>query len=100
MSRSASGGHGNAWSTGKTGAGGFSAAIRTSGPFVSVFGNSSDGETTLTVQVSQNGTDFYSTSDTITANGDFAKHLTIGAAWVRLKSSADKTVVATIASKG
>lgn len=66
---------------------------------ISVFGNTS-GASTITVQVSQDGTNFYSITPTIAANGNFHAFYETGARYVRLSSSAAVTITATIAGKG
>lgn len=91
--------HGNAWSAATTGANGTSNAIDLGcSPFVSIFGNTS-GASTLTLQLSQNGTDFYDSATTVAANGNFGVQVTVGARYVRLKSGSDVTATATIAAK-
>ena len=90
---------GNAWNAAATGAAGLSAPVHI-GPYknISVFGNTS-GASTITVQLSQDGSTFYDSGSTISANGNFGANYTVGAQHVRLKSSADVTATATIAGK-
>lgn len=97
----ATGTHANAWSAAAVGAGGTSASIDTQfTPNISVFGNT-DGATTITVQLSQDDANFYdATSTLVTGAGDFALSATLGARYVRLKSSQARTITATIAGKG
>lgn len=93
---------GNGWANVATGAGGFSGSCDLQwSPFVSVFGHVS-GATTITVQVSQDGTTWYDSQSTQVLAGaaDFCIHATIGARYVRLKSSANITATATLAGKG
>jgi hypothetical protein len=89
----------NAWSAASTGAGGTSTAVDCQyAAHVTVFGNTS-GASTITIQFSQDNTNFYDSETTIAANGNFGKSVTAGARYVRLKSSADVTATATIAAK-
>lgn len=91
----------NAWSAESTGAGGFSDSVDCRyEKNISAFGNV-DGATTLTLQVSQNNTDFYDTDVDVTTGGadDFHLFLETGARYVRLKSSADVTATASIVAK-
>lgn len=91
--------HNNAWNNVLTGVGGVSTAVDTQNcAHVTVFGNTS-AASTITVQFSQDNTNFYDSEVTISANGNFGKNLTAGARYVRLKSSADVTANATIAAK-
>jgi streptogramin lyase len=95
------GSEGNAWANAATGAGGFSNTIETAGSAqVSVFGNV-NGATTITVQVSQDGQTWYDTTLTAVAAGagNFYIAGSIGARYVRLKSSNAVTATATIAAK-
>jgi hypothetical protein len=90
--------HANAWSAAAVLANGVSASIDTQNcPFISVFGNT-DGATTITVQMSQDNTNFYDAESTV-ANGDFSISNTYGARYIRLKSSQARTITATIAGK-
>lgn len=92
--------HGNGWNNAATGAGGVSGALDTLNlPFVSVFGTTS-GASSLIVQLSQDGTNYYDSEFTISANGNFGNHLTSAARFVRLKSTANVTATATISAKG
>lgn len=93
------GSHNNAWAAAATGVGGTSAKIDTKSlPHVSVFGNTS-GASTITVQFSADNTNFYDSGTTVSANGDFGINFTGGAQYVRLKSSANVTVSATVSAK-
>ena len=99
VAQPAAGTHANAWSAAAVGAGGTSASLDTqSMGVVSAFGNAS-AATTITVQVSQNNTNWYDTPHTqaLAASGDFAISATLGARYIRLKSSAAATITATIA---
>jgi hypothetical protein len=95
------GSHGNAWNAAAVGAGGTSAVIDCQyTSFVSIFGNS-NGSTTLTIQASQNNSNFY-TYNTITVGfggGDFSFSDSIGARYIRLSSGTARTITATIAGK-
>lgn len=91
----------NAWNAAATGANGTSAAVDTKDrASVSAFGNA-DGATTITVQVSQDNVTYYDTASTVVlgAAGDFHVSLSTGAKYVRLKSSNNRTVTATITAK-
>jgi hypothetical protein len=93
------GSHANAWNATTVSAGGTSGPLDTqSTSVVSAFGNV-NAATTIMLQVSQNNTNWYDTSHTqVLAGGDdFAFTATIGARYVRLKSSAAATITATIA---
>lgn len=95
------GAHANAWNAAAVAADGVSAVIdcqyqRT----ISAFGTV-DAATTIKVQVSQDGTNFYdSGSEAVLAGaGDFHITLDTGARYVRLHSSAAATITATVAGK-
>ena len=60
---------------------------------LSVFGNTS-AETTLTLQISVDGTNFYDTQSVIVANGNFGYSLTCPFYSIRLKSSDAATITA------
>lgn len=60
---------------------------------LSVFGNT-DAETTLTLQISVDGTNFYDTQSVIVANGNFGYSLTCPFYYIRLKSSDAATITA------
>lgn len=92
--------HANAWDAAATGAGGVSAALDTwSCPFVSAFGNAS-GASTITVQYSQDGSNYYDgPAQVLSGAGNFRIDATCGARYVRLKSSANVTVTATLSAK-
>jgi len=93
--------HANAWSAADTGAGGTSGPVDTwCAPHVTAFGNAS-GATTLTLQVSQDGTNWYDSQVTqaLAGAGDFCLNASVGARFVRLKSSNDVNVTATISAK-
>lgn len=71
-------------------------------PYVSAFGNSSaPGGTTITLQFSQDNTNFYNSQVTqvLSGAGDFAVSATVGARYLRLISSGASTITATIACK-
>jgi hypothetical protein len=95
------GAHANAWNAVAVAAAGNSASIDCQyTPHISAFGTS-NGNTTISLQVSQNDTDFY-TAATVTVGGgggDFALNLTIGARYIRLQSSAARTITASITGK-
>lgn len=92
--------HANAWNNVAVAAGGNSTAIDTEfTPHVTIFGNSS-GTTTIRVQVSQDNVNFYQVSSfNVPGGGDFGFSATLGARYVRLQSSAARTITATIAGK-
>lgn len=91
--------HANAWDAASTGVGGTSTAVDCQYVSqVAVFGDTS-GASTLTVQLSQDNSNFYDSETTISADGDFGTTVSVGARYVRLHSSADVTATATIAGK-
>lgn len=91
--------HANAWNAAVVAANGTSTAIDCQFmSFISVFGNTS-ASTTIVAQFSQDNVNFYD-SVTVAANGDFGISPTVGARFVRLKSSKAATITATIAAKG
>ena len=95
------GAHANAWSAAAVAAGGNSASIDCQyTPHISAFGTS-NGNTTISLQVSQNDTDFYTAATVVVGGGggDFALNLTIGARYIRLQSSAARTITASITGK-
>jgi len=95
------GAEGNAWAAAVVGANGTSASIDCQFvPFVTAFGNAS-ANTTITLQVSQDNAAFYdaASSKIVGGGGNFAIFVTVGARYVRLKTSAAATITATIASK-
>jgi hypothetical protein len=93
------GSHANAWNATATGANGNSASVDTQyTPFITIFGVS-NGNTTMSIQVSQDNTNFYTVGTFAATNGDFGTNVTIGARYVRLQSSTNRTVTATIAGK-
>ncbi len=97
----ADGAHANAANGVVIGVGGFSSIVDTLGnPVVSAFGSTS-AATTVTVQVSADGTTFFDTSSTqvLGAAGNFHITLSTAARYVRLKSSASATFTASILSK-
>lgn len=66
---------------------------------ISVFGNASSA-TTITIQFSNDNTDFYNTGNTIEANGDFGLSLSgVGARYIRLHNSTSSTITAIISAK-
>ena len=94
--------HANAWNAAAVAANGVSTAVDCQyTPAITAFGNSS-GNTTITIQVSQDNSNFYDASSTSLTGGaaDFAISISAGARYVRLKSSAARTITATIAGKG
>jgi hypothetical protein len=99
--RNVVGAHANAWNAAAVGAGGTSASVDCQNtPFVSAFGNAS-AATTITVQYSQNDVDYYDGPNQVLGGaGNFRIDATVGARYVRLKSSAAATITATIAGKG
>ena len=93
--------HANAWNAAAVAAGGDSNVVDTQYQSnISVFGNA-DAATTITAYVSQDGTNFYKTSNevTLSAAGDFHFTFVTAARYVRLRSSAVATITATIAGK-
>ncbi|OAS21131.1 hypothetical protein [Paenibacillus oryzisoli] len=91
----------NAWSAVAAGVGATSTAVDTQyQPQISAFGNAS-AATTITLQVSQDNTNFYDTPVTQVLAGAGNFHLTVatGARYARLKTSAAATITATIAGK-
>lgn len=96
------GSHANAWNAAAVGAGGNSSVIDFQyTPHISAFGNA-NGATTISLQVSQDNTNFYtlSTVTLVGGGGDFAINITIGARYARLQSSNARTITATITGKG
>ncbi len=94
------GSHANAWNNVAVGINGTSTAlVLGDARFVSAFGNSS-AAATITLQYSQDGTNFYDGPTQVLAGaGNFRIDAIVGAAQVRLKSSAAATITATIAAK-
>lgn len=95
------GAHANAWNNATVVANGTSASVNCADTSViTVFGNSNTA-TEITVQHSQNGTQFYDSTQTITlsAPGDFVLTFDSAAAHHRLKSSVAGLITATIAGK-
>lgn len=94
------GDHANAWDNAATGAGGFSNSVDCRyTPFVSAFGHVS-AATTIMMQLSQDNVNFYDAANMVLAGAsDFDISRTVGARYVRLKSSANVTATATIAGK-
>lgn len=90
----------NAWASVSTGVNGVSASIDCQyTPFVTVFGTT-NGATTITLQVSQDNITFIDAASTVLAiAGGFEMSRTTGARYIRLKSSADVVASATIAAK-
>lgn len=92
---------GNAWSAASVGVGGTSASVDTQyTPHLSIFGNA-DAATTIILEYSQDDASFYAGPTlTIPALGsDFWSDVTVGARYVRLRSTAAATITATIAGK-
>lgn len=92
---------GNLWNNAATGAGGTSTAVDTFNCGILSFMGTSSGATTLTVQYSPDNAAFYDSSTTIVLGGagDFGVTVSIGAEYVRLKSSNNVTVTATVQGK-
>lgn len=91
--------HANAWNAVAVGAGGTSNVIDCQYvSHITVFGNSS-GNTTLSYQVSQDNSNFYTTATFTTGTGNFGADFTTGARYVRLQSNTARTITATIAGK-
>lgn len=97
------GSHGNTgWNATAAGAGASSPnTIDTHArPYVTAFG-SADGATTITLEISQNGTDFYDGPNQVLAGaGEFHISVTSAARFFRLKSSGAATITATIVCAG
>ena len=62
---------------------------------ISVFGNT-DAETTLTLQMSADGLNFYDSQSSIVANGDFGYSISCPFNYLRLKSSASCQITALV----
>lgn len=94
------GAQGNAWSAAVVAINGTSAALDTQfAANCSAFGNTS-AAATLTVQVSADGTNFYSTgTNTGSVTGNFGINFTTAARHVRLISNAAATITATLQCK-
>jgi hypothetical protein len=92
--------HGNAWSAAAVGSNGTSAVLDTwSCPYVSAFGNAG-AATTLTLQYSMDGANFFNgPSTTLAGASDFHVDATAAARYVRLLSSAAAAITATLAAK-
>lgn len=94
---------GNAWDNAAVAANGTSIPVLLeSAMVVSVFGHSS-AATTIDVEVSQDNTMYYKTgfSITVAANADFHLSLPdVAERYIRLTSTADSTITATIVGKG
>ncbi len=96
--------HGNAWSAANVGANGNSAAVDLGGAtIVSIFGVNGATISTFTAQVSQDGTNWYATSNaaaSVAASGAFHFSFQTAARYVRVNSSAaTNPVTVTIAGK-
>lgn len=97
------GSHANLWNAAAVGAGGNSAVFDSRGyPNCTLFGNSSVASNTITLQVSADGTNFYSgeVSTLAGAGGDFGTFIVIGARYVRLQAAMAATITATAQCKG
>jgi hypothetical protein len=95
------GAHANAWNAAAVAINGTSNSVDCQYEAnITVFGNVSAG-TTITLQVSQDNTNWYDSDKTQAPSGagDFCFSATIGARYIRLKSSAAATITATIAGK-
>lgn len=91
--------HANLWNNAATGANGNSSVVDCQyTAFITIFGTSS-ANTSMSVQVSQDNTNFYTISTFTTGTGDFGTNLTIGARYIRLQSASNRTVTATLAGK-
>jgi hypothetical protein len=91
--------HANAWNNVAVGANGVSNSIDCQyTPFITVFGTTSGGST-LSFQVSQDNTNFYTSATFSITTGDWGADFTSGARYVRLKSSNARTITGTIAGK-
>lgn len=79
---------------------GFSTSVLATGGNISIFG-SVNGATTLTAQVSQDNVTFFDTATNVVLGGagDFHLNFNTAAKYVRLKSSADVTITATISTR-
>lgn len=92
---------GNGWNNAAVAANGVSNAVNIPYQvFVTCFGHVS-AATTLTLQISQDGTNFYDTAVTAAPSGavDFYLGTNIGAAYIRLKTSNAVTITATLSAK-
>lgn len=93
------GAHANLWNNAATGTNGNSTAIDTQyTPHITVFGNTSNS-TTMSIQASQDNTNFYTIGTFSAPAGDFGSSFTCGARYIRLQSSNNRTVTATLAGK-
>ena len=91
-------GYANFWINAVVSAGGVSSIISTGTKptrNVSIFGNTS-ASTLLTLQISADGTNFYDTQYTITADGNFGYSTLLSFYSIRLKSSAAATITALV----
>jgi hypothetical protein len=90
----------NAWSAATVGIAGTSNVVDTAyTPFCSAFGNTSNAST-ITVQLSADGSTFYSSAtNTGAVTGNFGLSFSPGARYVRLISSAASTITATLQCK-
>lgn len=88
------------WNAVNPGAAGVSEVVDTGGfPNVTAIGNSA-GATTITLQLSQDGVNFYDGPNQVLAGaGDFRIDDSTGARYVRLKTSAGAVITAHIAAK-
>jgi hypothetical protein len=93
--------HGNAWSAATVGIAGTSNVTDTAyTPICSAFGNSASAST-ITVQLSADGSTFYSSAfNTGVVTGNFNVTFSTGARYVRLISSAASVITATVQCKG
>lgn len=91
--------HANAWNAAVTGVNGNSAVVDCQyTPHITVFGNTNNS-TTMSIQASQDNTNFYTIATFSASAGDFGSSFTFGARYLRLQSSNSRTVTATIAGK-
>lgn len=98
--RASVGAHGNAWNAVAVLAAGVSNPIDIQNTaFTTVFGNSTVSSV-ITVQYSQDGTNWYNSLANFTANGDFGSNIgNVAARYVRLISASASTITATVAAK-
>lgn len=94
--------HANAWNAAAVGVNGVSNSVDCQYvDTISIFGNV-NGNTTISVQESQDNVNFYDTDTLAITNGggNFGIRVESGARYLRLKSSQARTITATIAGKG
>jgi hypothetical protein len=92
--------HANAWSAAAVALNGVSSIVDCQYvTHVSIFGTTSGG-TTISVLYSQDNTNFYAAGTISAGTGDWGGDFTVGARYVRLRSSNARTITATISGKG